>query len=514
MDRRRPGRGSGRRPGRGSGRRPGRGSGKDPEEDPEENDDDDWEMDDEAEVIEPYTGDDLNNPPPPVSEDEETPPTSPVIPDADVTYSPIDVCQKSEDGLPVPSRSQVRKPPAKPFARSAPARVLMIPCDARDAAAALFVHYIGISPLDENSLDPSLCCDRTMPPKRSSRRRPTSPPPPVDTGQPKSAGGPNVASRCSEKVLTQISEVYIPTTFRGIEGAVVVEKEPAERLLWRISLLIMNTQSDFPRTCQDSLPLPTSELGLMVPAAPVRVPLSISTCPEMKELAKQLSRVIDKGIREAICKVFQNVEFCYDSVQILGHVIIVIGVTVTQQKLSQSRVGPAPEVSQTELTQKNKTYEWGEEEEEAFQLLKGYMELCRMQREKVIAYASRQLRTHEENYMTHDLELGAVVFALRLYHDKRIWLPLYGGLRDLIMHESHKSKYSIHPGSTKMYQDLKRLYWWPNMKADIATYVEKCLTCAKVKAEHMKPSGLLQQPEIPEWKWEKSVCDFKNPQRL
>nr|GEV68584.1 reverse transcriptase domain-containing protein [Tanacetum cinerariifolium] len=65
------------------------------------------------------------------------------------------------------------------------------------------------------------------------------------------------------------------------------------------------------------------------------------------------------------------------------------------------------------------------------------------------------------------------------YHDKRIWLPLHGGLRDLIIHESHKSKYSIHPGSTKMYQDLRRLYWWPNMKGDIATYVGKCLTCAK-----------------------------------
>ncbi|GJZ84895.1 putative reverse transcriptase domain-containing protein [Tanacetum coccineum] len=79
----------------------------------------------------------------------------------------------------------------------------------------------------------------------------------------------------------------------------------------------------------------------------------------------------------------------------------------------------------------------------------------------------------------------------------RIWLPLCGGLRDLIMHESHKSKYSIHPGSDKMYQDLKKLYWWPNMKAEIATYVSKCLTCAKVKAEHQKPSGLLQQPKIP-----------------
>ncbi|GJS46858.1 putative reverse transcriptase domain-containing protein [Tanacetum coccineum] len=76
------------------------------------------------------------------------------------------------------------------------------------------------------------------------------------------------------------------------------------------------------------------------------------------------------------------------------------------------------------------------------------------------------------------------------------------------MHESHRSKYSIHPGSDKMYQDLKLLYWWTNMKADIATYVSKCLTCAKVKAEHQKPFGLLQQPEIPVWKWERITMDF------
>ncbi|GKC78139.1 putative reverse transcriptase domain-containing protein [Tanacetum coccineum] len=90
----------------------------------------------------------------------------------------------------------------------------------------------------------------------------------------------------------------------------------------------------------------------------------------------------------------------------------------------------------------------------------------------------------------------------------RVWLPRFGGLRDLVMHESHKSKYSIHPGSDKMYQDLKLLYWWLNMKADIATYVSKCLTCSKVKAEHQKPSGLLQQPEIPIWKWERITMDF------
>ncbi|GJX43513.1 putative reverse transcriptase domain-containing protein [Tanacetum coccineum] len=90
----------------------------------------------------------------------------------------------------------------------------------------------------------------------------------------------------------------------------------------------------------------------------------------------------------------------------------------------------------------------------------------------------------------------------------RSWLPCYGDLRSVIMHESHMSKYSIHPGFDKMYQDMKKLYWWPNMKADIATYVSKCLTCAKVKAGHQRPSGLLVQPAIPEWKWNNISMDF------
>nr|GEW63791.1 hypothetical protein [Tanacetum cinerariifolium] len=160
--------------------------------------------------------------------------------------------------------------------------------------------------------------------------------------------------------------------------------------------------------------------------------------------------------------------------------------------------------------------------------LKGYGAVL-MQREKVIAYASGQLKTHKENYTSHNLEFGAVVFSLRLWRHylygtksqketmkkknvkaenlgrlikqifefrpdgmrcfrNCVWLPRFGGLKDMIMHESHKSKYSIHPRSDKMYQDLKLLYWWPNMKADIATYVSKYLNCAKVKAEHQKPS--------------------------
>nr|GEU42315.1 putative reverse transcriptase domain-containing protein [Tanacetum cinerariifolium] len=89
----------------------------------------------------------------------------------------------------------------------------------------------------------------------------------------------------------------------------------------------------------------------------------------------------------------------------------------------------------------------------------------------------------------------------------RSWLPCYDNLRSVIMHEYHKSKYSIHPGSEKMYQDMKKLYWWPNMKADIATYISKCLTCTKVKAEHQRPSGLLVQPVIPMWKWENITMD-------
>ncbi|GJS62292.1 putative reverse transcriptase domain-containing protein [Tanacetum coccineum] len=292
----------------------------------------------------------------------------------------------------------------------------------------------------------------------------------------------------------------------------------------------------------------------------------------------------------------------------------------------------------TKLTQKSVKFNWGEKEEITFQTLK--QKLCSapilafpegsenfivycdashkglgavlMQKEKVIAYASRQLKIHEKNYTTHDLELGAVVFDLKMwrhylygtkcvmftdhkslqhildqkelnmrqrrwlellsdydcelrYHPgkanvvadvlsrksipkplrvralvmtiglnlparilnaqvkarkeenygtedlcgmiknlephadgtlclkNRSWIPCFGDLRALIVHESHKLKYSIHPGSDKMYQDLKKLYWWPNMKAGIATYVSKCMTCAKVKEEYQKPSGLLAE---------------------
>ncbi|GKA70603.1 putative reverse transcriptase domain-containing protein [Tanacetum coccineum] len=370
---------------------------------------------------------------------------------------------------------------------------------------------------------------------------------------------------------------------------------------------------------------------------------------DLMNRGNHLKAILELLKKEKLYAKFSKCDFWLESVQFLGHTILGLAgyyeVFIEVLHNSQNIIPSKP--------QKNKKYEWSEDEEEAFELLK--QKLCcapilalpegsedfvvycdaslkgfgavLMQREKVIAYASRKLRTHEENYTTHDLELGAVVFALRLwrhylygtkcvvytdhkslqyildqkelnirrrrwiellsdydceiryhpgkanvvadalsrkekepirvralvmtvhsnlpdqirnaqleamkkknvkaenlgrlikqifdvhsdgtrYFDKRIWLPRYGGLRNLIMHESHKSKYSIHPGSDKMYQDMKQLYWWPNMKADIATYVSKCLTCAKVKAEHQKPSGLIQQLEILVWKWERITMDF------
>nr|GEU46870.1 reverse transcriptase domain-containing protein [Tanacetum cinerariifolium] len=129
--------------------------------------------------------------------------------------------------------------------------------------------------------------------------------------------------------------------------------------------------------------------------------------------------------------------------------------------------------------------------------------------------ASHQAQTEaikEENIEAENLRGMDKAFKVRPDGTRciknRSWLPLFGNLRDLIMHESHKSKYSIHPGSNKMYQDLKELYWWPNMKAIIAEYVGKCLTCSRVKAYCQKPSGLLIQPEIPTWNWERTTMYF------
>jgi hypothetical protein len=82
------------------------------------------------------------------------------------------------------------------------------------------------------------------------------------------------------------------------------------------------------------------------------------------------------------------------------------------------------------------------------------------------------------------------------------------GLKKKILDKAHTSRYSIHPGSTKMYHDLRQHFWWTRMKRMAARYVSKCDICQKVKADYMKPGGLLQPLSIPEWKWDDISMDF------
>nr|GEX32553.1 hypothetical protein [Tanacetum cinerariifolium] len=194
----------------------------------------------------------------------------------------------------------------------------------------------------------------------------------------------------------------------------------------------------------------------------------------------------------------------------------------------------------TSLTQKNQKYKWDGVEDFVVYCDASNQGLgcVLMQRGMVIAYASRQLKIQEKNYTTHDLELGAIVFALKIWRHylygtksviytdhkslqhifdqkelnmrQRRWLELFsdyeikfhpgkanvvadalsrkervkpqgaqGDVRTKIMDEAHKTRYSVHPGADNMYYDVRDMYWWPGMKKEIAIYVSKCLTCAK-----------------------------------
>ncbi|GJU52175.1 putative reverse transcriptase domain-containing protein [Tanacetum coccineum] len=373
-----------------------------------------------------------------------------------------------------------------------------------------------------------------------------------------------------------------------------------------------------------------------------------------QEHEEHLKPILELLKKEELYAKFSKCEFWIPKVQFLGHVIDSEGIHVDPAKIQSIKDWTSPK-SPTEIRQflGLAVYyrrfiegapilalpEGSEDFSAYYDASKKGLGVVLMQREKVIAYASCQLKIHEKNYTTHDLELGAVVFALKIwrhylygtkctvftdhkslqhilnqkelnmrqrrwlellsdydceirYHpgkanvvadalsrkerdqplrvralvmtigldlpkqilnaqtearkpeniknedvggmlvenaknpeaikteklkpradgtlclNGRSWLPCYDDLRTVIMHESHKSKYSIHPGSNKMYQDMQKLYWWPNVKADIATYVSRCLTYAKVKAEHQRPSGLLVQPKIPEWKWDNITMDF------
>nr|GEU52427.1 putative reverse transcriptase domain-containing protein [Tanacetum cinerariifolium] len=237
---------------------------------------------------------------------------------------------------------------------------------------------------------------------------------------------------------------------------------------------------------------------------------------DVEEHEKHLKNILKLLKKERLYGKFLKCDFWLDSIQFLGHVIDRSGVHVNTAKIEAIMIWVAP-MTPTEVRKflglggyYRRFIEALLEGTEDFVVycdasLKGYGAVLR-QREKEGAIKKKYV--WKEN-------LGRLIKPIFEFcpdgtrcFGNLVWLPRFGGLRNSVMHESHKSKYSIHLGSDKMYQDLKPLYRWPNMKADIATYVSKCLPCAKVKAEHQKPYGLLPQPEILVWKWEMITMDF------
>nr|GEX32209.1 transposon Ty3-I Gag-Pol polyprotein [Tanacetum cinerariifolium] len=252
-----------------------------------------------------------------------------------------------------------------------------------------------------------------------------------------------------------------------------------------------------------------------------------------QEHGEHLKLILELLRREKLYAKFSKCEFWIPKVQFLGHVIDSRGIHVDPAKVKSIKDWASPktpmEICQflglvgyyrrfiegfskiakpmTNLTQKKVMFDWGAEDFVAYcdASHKGLGAVL-MQREKSEAKKPENLKKEDVGGMLIENSKDPEKFRKEkleprtdetLCLNNRSWLPCYGDLRALIMHEAHKSKYSVHPGSNKMYQDLKQQYWWPNMKDDIATYISKCLTCLRVKAEHQKPSGLLVQPEIP-----------------
>nr|GFC62004.1 retrotransposon-related protein [Tanacetum cinerariifolium] len=113
-----------------------------------------------------------------------------------------------------------------------------------------------------------------------------------------------------------------------------------------------------------------------------------------------------------------------------------------------------------------------------------------------------------EEEIIRDLELLGIELLEVDQQDTRLVVPNDATLREALLTEAHSSPFSVHPGSMKMYHDLKQYFWWSGMKSDVATFVARCLICQQVKIEHQRASGLLQQLDIPVWKWDEISMDI------
>ena len=138
----------------------------------------------------------------------------------------------------------------------------------------------------------------------------------------------------------------------------------------------------------------------------------------------------------------------------------------------------------------------------------------------LVAQPTLQRRVVELQCLDHDLasiraklENGETMegWSLRnreLRYGEKLCVPNDSSLKEEILGECYRSKFAIHPGSTKMYRDMKRQYWWKGMKKDVVRFIARCVVCQQVKIEHQKPGGLLQSLPIPEWKWDHITMDF------
>ncbi|GKA70662.1 putative reverse transcriptase domain-containing protein [Tanacetum coccineum] len=286
-----------------------------------------------------------------------------------------------------------------------------------------------------------------------------------------------------------------------------------------------------------------------------------------EEHAEHLKLILELLKKEELYAKFSKCNFWLSRVQFLGHVIDSEGIHVDPAKIESINDWASPKTP-TEIHQFLGLAGYYRRFIEGSENFMVYCDASRkglgavlMQKGRVIAYASRQLKIHEKNYTTHDLELRAVVFALKMWRHylydtlssgegergggcfepkerikplrvlalvMMISLNLLVHILDAQVKARKEENYRTEDlyGMIKKLEprtdgtlclnrrswipcrDLKKLYWWPNMKAEIATYVSKCLTYAKVKAECQKPSGLLVQPVIPVWKWENITMDF------
>nr|GEW48817.1 putative reverse transcriptase domain-containing protein [Tanacetum cinerariifolium] len=290
---------------------------------------------------------------------------------------------------------------------------------------------------------------------------------------------------------------------------------------------------DYPKVfMDDQLGLPLiQEIKFQIEFVPGSIPVTKSAYrlapSEMEELSYQLKELQDKvysktweehevilGLvlellkKEKLYAKFSKCDFWLREVQFLGHVINGDGIHVDPSKIEAVKNWKSPRT-----LSEGKLYDApvlalpdGPEDFVVYCDVSGLGLGC-VDAKRILA-AQKEACDESAGLQKGLDEMIKHMSDGALYYLDRIWVPLKGDVRTLIMDEAHKSKYYVHLGADMMYYDLRDRYWWPEMKKDIVVYLSRCLACLKVNAEHQRLYGLLQQPEIPKWKWEGIAMDF------